>query len=150
MRVLTRQPTIRPFEADDLLVVLNRDGCQVPHETVVQQAAGGPAWTAVIDGQPAGCGGLVLPWPGIGMCWLVVSDELITYRLWLTRTVGKFLINTIRAYELHRVEAVALDESQRNQDWLELIGFTREEHGRARAFLSDRRTVVRYEWVKED
>jgi hypothetical protein len=149
MLVTTQTPIIRHFESADVQRILNRDGGQVPPQTILEQAACGPAWTAVLDGQPLGCGGLVLPWPGVGIAWMVLSEEIHQHPLWLTRTVKQFLVDMTRIHHLHRVEAVALEESETNQAWLKRLGFTREEHGRATAYLSDQRTMIRYERVKE-
>lgn len=148
MLVTTQTPIIRHFEAADVEKILNRDGGQVPPQTILEQAALGPAWTAVLDGQPLGCGGLVLPWPGVGIAWMVLSDEMLTHPLWLTRTVKRFLVDMTRIHHLHRVEAVALEESLTNQRWIEALGFHVEQHGRARAYLSDQRTMIRYERVQ--
>jgi len=51
---------------------------------------------------------------------------------------------------LHRIEALALEGCPNNQRWLEMIGFRREVYGVAHAFFSDRRDVVRFEWLKGD
>ena len=142
-------PVIRSFQASDLECILNRDGAQITPEAILVQASNGPAFTAVLDDAPIGCAGLVLPWPGLGMAWMVLSEEMSGHGLWLTRTVKWFLEDMAYTYELHRIEAVALEDSLRNQKWLQALGFTSELNGRARQFLSDQRTVIRYEWVKE-
>jgi hypothetical protein len=78
---------------------------------------------------------------------MVVSDELGQHGLWLTRTVRTFLREVVRQHQLHRLEAVSVNGD--NGRWLEVIGFTSERDGVARQFLSDRRNVVRYEWVRD-
>jgi hypothetical protein len=92
LSTLTAQPTIRPFEPSDLDYILNRDGAQITPEAICAQASTGPAFTAVLGDRPLGCAGLVLPWPGIGMAWMVLSDELVAlYPIWLSKTVDRFL-----------------------------------------------------------
>jgi len=150
MRTTLSTPTVRPFHVDDVLAVLNRDGAQVPLQQVLEQAASGPAWTAVRHGEPLACGGIVLLWPQVGAAWMIVSDAMLAYPLWFTHTVRGFLHETIARLGLHRVEAVALVDSPINQRFLEALGFTDERHGIARAYLSDRRPVIRYELVKGD
>lgn len=140
-------PIVRHFEAADLAHILNRDGGQVPASTILEQAATGPAWTAVLDHSPLGCGGLTLPWPGVGMAWMVLSEEMCLHRIWLTRTVKTFLDDMTRIHGLHRIEAMALEESCVNGLWLEALGFTREREGKARAYLTDKRTMIRYERI---
>jgi hypothetical protein len=128
--------------------ILNRDGAQIDYRILCQQAAAGPSFTACVDQQPIGCAGVVLLWPGVGSCWMIVSEELGQHGLWLTRTVKTFLREIIRTHALHRLEAVSVKGE--NGQWLEVLGFTSEVHGVAQRFLPDQRNVVRYEWVKGD
>jgi hypothetical protein len=127
-------PTVRGFRADDAAQVLNRDGRQLEMQALVRQAA-------------TGCAGVVLLWPGVGSCWMIVTEELGTHGLWLTRTVKTFLREMIRVHDLHRLEASSVNGD--NGRWLEALGFTSERDGVAQQFLSDRRNVVRYEWVRD-
>lgn len=113
----------------------------------VQQANAGPAITAWLGTQPIGCAGVVLVWPGVGMTWMAASDAMAEHGLWVTRIARAFLRDVIRAHRLHRLEAVALDESTRNQQWLRVLGFT-DEGGLARCYLPDKRAVRRYELVE--
>lgn len=108
--------TVRPFRPSDLDSLVNRDGTQVSHKVLAMQAMTGPSWTALSDDVPMGCAGVVLPWPGIGLCWMVVSDELGQHGLWLTRTVRTFLREVVRQHQLHRLEAVSVNGD--NGRWL--------------------------------
>lgn len=130
-------------------MLVNRDGSQISREAILAQAMAGPAFTAVIDGRPLGCAGLVLPWPGVGMAWMKLGDDIGRHGLWLTRTVKRFLRDAIRIYHLHRIEAITLDGHHVNQQWLQVLGFHVEQYGIARQFLPDQRSIVRYEWVSE-
>lgn len=143
-------PTLRPFRASDLDALVNRDGAQIDRQQLLAQARSGPAFTAEVDGVPLGCAGVVLLWPGVGSAWMVLTEEMVLHRLWLTRTVRHFLEDMTRVYRLHRIEAVALDDVTRNQGWLELLGFETEKDGRARHYLSDGRSMVRYERIREE
>lgn len=147
--VAVGQPILRHFTASDLDVLINRDGQEVPHTSVLAQAKSGPSFTAMVDGRPIGCAGMVFPWPGVGSTWMIVSEELGEHGLWMYRTVRKFLEDMVRMHSLHRMEAVALVNSPRNQAFLEGLRFHVEQQGVARGFLADGRSVVRYEWVKE-
>jgi hypothetical protein len=144
------QPVLRPFRASDLDVIVNRDGEQIPKGVMLAQALAGPAFTAMLDKTPIGCAGMIIPWPGLGMTWMVLSEEIGNHGLWMYRTVRVFLDDMVRRHQLHRVEGVALVDTPRNQSWHEGLGFHVEQHGVARKFLADGRSVVRYEWVKED
>ncbi len=149
MLTMTAAPTVRAFRSEDLAAIVNRDGQQIPQAVLMQQACAGPAWTAVVDDRPIGCAGVVMPWPGVGMAWMVLSEEIERHGIWLCKTVVAFLSETVNRHGLHRVEAVALVDSPRNQRWLSRMGFHVEQHGVARHFLADCRSVVRYEWIKE-
>ena len=141
-------PTVRMFETADLDAICNRDGAQISREAIEVQTALGPTWTACLDDQPIAIGGITLPWPGIGMAWMIVGEQMAPYRIWFTRTTKRFLLDTIHRYNLHRVEAQALEESLTNQYWLERLGFHVEHNGRAQAYLADARTIIRYEWIR--
>jgi hypothetical protein len=149
MLVQTHTPTVRCFQVADLDAFDNRDGAQIPREVILGQTVLGPTWTACVDEAPMAIGGIALPWPGIGMAWMIVGVEMVPYRIWFTRTVKQFMLDTILRYDLHRLEAQALDDSLVNQAWLERLGFHVEQHGRAHAYLADHRTIIRYEWVRE-
>src|SRR6185369_13465565 len=95
MLTLTQTPMVRPFQASDLDAICNRDGSQISHEAILAQAATGPTWTGLVDEVPLACGGIALPWPGIGMAWMVVGPDMLRYKVWFTRTVKRFLADTV-------------------------------------------------------
>ena len=142
-------PVFRPFQDSDLVRVVGRDGQMAERQTILQQAHAGPSFTFTVDDDPIGCGGLMVQWPGVGCVWMILSDDAAAHGLWLTKTVHAFLDQMVLEHGLHRLEAVALEESTRNQQWLALLGFTREDHGVARALLTDKRSVIRYERIEE-
>lgn len=141
------EPVLRPFRVEDLLVG-NRDGEQIMTAELAEQAARGPAFTAVLDGQILGSAGIVIAWPGVGMLWMTLSPELNGNGMWLTRVVRRVIEDAVRAHRLHRLEGYALADSERNQHWMEALGFTAEKDGRATAYLSDHRDVIRYERIQ--
>ena len=142
-------PILIPFEAKHVMMMQNRENVMdEPWSLALEKQLAGPAFTAICDGQVLGCAGLILPWPGIGLAWMELSEQADQYRLWLTKVTRRVLTDLMRAHRLHRVEVVVLADSPRNQRWIEALGFTRE-NGRARAYSTDRRDVIRYERVKE-
>lgn len=147
MLTLTQTPMLRPFRASDVTTIVNRDGTQVEASQLLKQAALGPAFTACVDERPIAMAGVVLLWPGVGVAWMVLSEDIAPYGRWLTKTVKIFLDDMTQRHHLHRIEAVALQESVRNQVWLEALGFTSEQHGVAQHYLTDHRAVIRYERV---
>lgn len=143
----TIRPTVRSFRASDAEQLINRDGEQLDLAPFLRQAEAGVAFTACLDGRPIGSAGLIVLWPGVASCWMLVSVELGQHGLWLTRTTKRFLQEMIRVYGIHRLEANSVNGD--NGRWLEVLGFTSERDGVARQYLSDRRNVVRYEWVHQ-
>lgn len=138
---------MRAFQPSDAEAIANRDGRQSSTWNVLRQAQRGPSFTAVVDDRPMACGGLVIPWDGVGMAWMILSDEAAWHWIWLSKTTKRTLRTLVRVHGLHRVEAMALEEAPVNQRWLEWMGFARERDGVARQYVVDRRSMVRYEWI---
>lgn len=106
-----------------------------------------PAYTGMWNGQILGCAGVMLPWPGMGIAWVTISPLAATkFKIWMTRTCRRVLDDVVRSFKLHRVEAIALEGSLVNQQWVEAMGFTRE-NGHATAYLPDKRNIIRYERI---
>jgi hypothetical protein len=142
------RPALVPFRAEHLLALVNRDPNAPPDwGLAVTRERGGPAYTALVGADVLGCGGVLLPWPGIGVAWLALSAEAPTYRVWLTRTVRRILDDVTRAYGLHRLEAVVRADRPVNQRWLKAFAFARE-NGCARAYMPDQTDAFRYERVR--
>lgn len=141
-------PRLVPFQARHLSTLVNRDTAQLdPWTLAIEKQNGGLAMTGVCDERVLGCAGLILPWPGVGLAWMVLGEEIASHGLWMTKMVRRFLDDAIRSHHLHRLEAVVLADNNRNQRWIERLGFTRE-NGCARAYTPDQRDAIRYEWVR--
>lgn len=151
------EPKLIPFRAEHLLYFQNRDTPE-PEEIrlAIEKERGGPAYTAIVvrPGSPQagetilGCAGVVIVWSGMGSAWMTLSEAAALYRVWMTRTVRRCLADIMRAYDLHRLEAVIRADNERNRRWIEALGF-RPEGGIARAYTPDRKDVVRYELIQE-
>jgi len=143
-------PKLIPFRAIHLQGLVNRDTAhQEPWTLAVEKQQSGPAFTGVLGDTILGCAGVVIPWPGVGLAWMVLSEQIGDHAIWMTRMVKHFLNDIRRGYALHRLEAVVLLENERNQRWIEALGFTRE-NGKAREYTSAREHVIRYELVGEE
>ena len=139
------RPQIVPFRAEHLCGLTNRDTVRQDHISLaLEKELGGPAFTGLIGETILGCAGLVIPWPGVGIGWMVLSEGIGSHRLWMTRMVKRFLYDATWIYRLHRIEAVVLADNLRNQQWIESLGFSRE-NGAARRYTSDGADVIRYE-----
>jgi hypothetical protein len=108
----------------------------------------GPSFSALVDQRIIACAGIVIPWPGVGICWATFSEEIGRYPVWFSRTCRHVLNDTLRSCGLHRLESVALKDSERNRRWLTMLGF-KHEWGVARLYTSDQQDVVRYERLND-
>ena len=143
-------PILIPFKAEHLREVVNRDTTeQEPPELAHIKENSGPALTGVEGEIILGCAGIILPWPGVGLAWMVLGEHVEKHGLWMTRMVRRFLDDSIRNFHLHRLEAMTLTTNVRNQRWIETLGFTRE-NGCAKQYTPGRQDMIRYERVKED
>jgi hypothetical protein len=98
------------------------DGWEVPP---------GDAWTAFVDGEPIGCGGLTQLWRGRAMAWSILSRRAGPHMLAIVRVVRRKL----DAEPFRRVEMavrVGFDPGCRFAD---LLGFVIES--KALAFMPD-------------
>ncbi len=143
------EPVLKPCAVPDVLACVNRDGWQGLTTPLVRELLRtGPAWTIWADETRLGCAGVSLAWPGVGQAWMVLTETVNGHGVWLTRTVRQVLADVERAYGLHRLEALAVTDSPRNQDWLEALGFVPEQDGTARAYGAQRQDMRRYERVR--
>ncbi len=137
-----------PFEAEHLLEFENRDTSM--RETLrlaIDKERLGPAFTALKDGRVLGCGGIVLQWPGVATVWMNLSEDLPKkHGLWMTRITKRVLADAIRAFKLHRLEAIVMRDSKVNQRWIKMLGF-RKEGGVATAYTSDEKDCIRYQLI---
>lgn len=107
------------------------------------------AYTAIVDGKIIGCAGITPLWQGVGSAWMALSVDAEKHMFWASKLVRRFIRDITNALNLHRVEMVALVESERNQRWAKFLGF-KEEGGIAHQYTSDKRDMIRYEWVRKD
>ena len=143
------RPTLVLFHVAHVQGLVDRDGAGSSLTALIAEHHNGPAVTGMVDGRVIGCAGLALQWPGMATAWMLLSPEIGEHGIWMTRMTRRMLRDWTRAYDLHRVEAVSLQSSRRNQEWLEALGFARERDGIARAYTPDRRDMARYELVEE-
>lgn len=139
-------PNIVPFRAQHMLRFSNRDNIQQDIVMHKHKEMMGPAYTVMHEGRIIACSGVMIIWPGVGVAWCAFSDEFPSHRIWMTGHVRRVLRDIIRVHNLHRVEAVTLAESDKNAEWIEALGFTREKNI-AQKYTSDKRDAVRYEYI---
>ena len=81
------------------------------------------SFSAAIDGRIVGCGGLVVYEKGCGYPWVMISDELARYPVWLHRTVGRYYKRCIEIFRVKYLYSEAAICSPRNTRWLQSFGF---------------------------
>jgi RimJ/RimL family protein N-acetyltransferase len=140
-------PIVIPFVAEHLLVLAPRD---LFDDTLISEAwrkeREGPAFTAWHDDKPIACAGVMILRPGVGYAWTVLGHDFHKHRIYCTRTIRNALRDIIKGCNLHRVEANVLEDQHAYRKWIELFGF--EPEGVAHDYTSDRRNIVRYEWIR--
>lgn len=139
-------PILIPFKAEHLLAIASRNPFDDRLiDSAYQKETKGPAFTALYDEKVLACAGMTIEWPGVGHAWTVFGHDFARHAIWITRTVRAALRDVIRGCNLHRVEAQVLESQLRERKWLELFGFELESI--ACAYTSDRKNVVRYEFL---
>lgn len=92
-----------------------------------------PAYGAAIEAGPyaftvragdavLGCGGLVIEWPGRGVCWAVVSRHAGPHFREIHRAVAGFM----KQVPCRRIEVVVKADFAAGHRWAKLLGFMRE------------------------
>ena len=123
-----------PFEAGHLAAIepawpFTRDRAADSREfarRAAQAAALGPAWTVLIDGAPAACGGVAPLWDGVGEAWTFAGETVRCEPLAVHRAAARGLAEAERALRLHRVQAACHHDNRRGRRWLVLLGFREE------------------------
>lgn len=84
--------------------------------------AGPYAFTARAGETVLGCGGLVIEWPGRGVCWAVVSRHAGPYFREIHRAVTGFMAQV----PCRRMEFVVKADFAAGHRWARMLGFARE------------------------
>lgn len=125
---------IRPFIPGDFAMVTN---------TAWAGDAFGPAMTAVIDGEIAGCAGLVLSsYAPVARAWVAIGPVGREHRTFIARGVLRGLRTFIDQYKLVRVEADTIVNDTNARRWLEWMGF--EDEGVMRKKGPNGEDMIRY------
>lgn len=80
------------------------------------------AWTAVHDGVPLCCGGLIEVWPGRAYAWALLDRDVGPHMLALTREIRSLLA----AAPFRRIEMAVKEHFEPGRRWAELLGFRLE------------------------
>ncbi len=83
----------------------------------------GNAVTALQDGRALGFCGVGLEDDGTPVCWMLLSDELRRYPVWLTRVVKATLPALAREHGLERLEVSVPQTFHPGHKWVKRLGF---------------------------
>lgn len=144
---------IVPFEAEHLAAITPRWPFTLDAESVedltaraASTAGAGPAWTAVVAGEPVGCGGVVLLWPGVGEAWSFAGDATSRTGLAFHRAVATGLEQIAGDHRLHRIQAACHANHNQGRRWLALLGF--KEEGLMQHYGPQGHDFIRYAKVR--
>lgn len=129
---------IIPFEPHHAALIRPQDA--QAGESNVDGKPEGESWTAVHDGAPVACFGVVTMWPGRGYCWALLDKDAGPLMLPLTRAIRSLL----KATPLRRVEMAVDARFDAGCRWAELLGFQRENDRPARMYFPDGRDAWLY------
>ena len=105
---------IRPFNAEDMLVILEAgvkefgvkaQGTDALRELAEEREKNGMCLTAVDDGLITGCAGIDLMWAGVGEVWLLLTCNVDKYPRTLYNNIKEGLAKIIKDNDLFRVQA---------------------------------------------
>lgn len=106
-----------PFESHHLGLI-RPQAAQSP----MDGAPRGDAWTAVHDGLPLCCGGLVEMWPGRAYAWALLDEDAGRIMLPLTRSIRSLLDRA----QYRRIEMAVDAGFEAGLRWAVLLGFEPE------------------------
>lgn len=97
--------------------------------------AGGRAWTAVVDGKPIACAGMIEFWKGRAYAWAYLSEDFKAH----AKSVHRATLELLSGAPWRRVEMTVDVHHGAAKRWAAHLGFERE--GVCRAWTPDGRDV---------
>ncbi len=119
------------------LDIRDGDGLGIPPEDEV-----GFGWTMKKEGRPIGCGGFLDIGQGIGLVWVMLSDEVRGHGTKLSRFARKATDIAFETMGWHRIQAAVRCDRPEYQRWARLMGF--ECEGRLRKAAPDKTDLYLY------
>lgn len=83
----------------------------------------GVAYTGFVDGEIAGCAGVLVQWPGMGEAWAILTDVGRAHPIFVHRVVSRTLREIIVHSRLRRVQADVVAAFAVGRRWVERLGF---------------------------
>ena len=104
-------------------------------------ARGGPAYSALADGEVIAVGGVFVLWPGTGEAWCLVSPGIRKHGVFLIRQSRAFLKFLARRENLVRIQAAVQEDFDSGINFALALGF--EYEGKMKQFFNGK-TFVRF------
>jgi RimJ/RimL family protein N-acetyltransferase len=138
---------VRPFRPEDYVAAVAARG--EPEARALQQGRVyvkyGAAFSGFLDGAIVGCAGLMLPWPGLGEAWAILTPLGRAHGGVVHRAVLRGLRGLIRTHGIRRLQADVIADFAPGCAWMTHLGFHRE--GLMPAYGPGGETFVRYAWL---
>lgn len=94
----------------------------------------GRAWTAIVDGRPVACAGLITIWPGRAYAWAVLSAQAGRWMYAITRAIRERL----QSDPHERIEMAVDADFAAGQRWAMMLGFECETPAPLRKYIQGR------------
>ncbi len=75
------------------------------------------------NGLTVASGGIDLMWDGVGEAWTIISRHIEKYRFSVHKAVKRYLEETTKEKNLHRVQAHVLRGDETAMRWIVRLGF---------------------------
>lgn len=85
-----------------------------------------PGVSGFCNGKLVGCGGIVVPYAGLGEAWAIAGPGMLTHKKWFHGTIKEEMHRLRRILGLRRLQAMVRKDFKTSQDWLWHLGFKYE------------------------
>ena len=84
------------------------------------------SYAGLVDGKIIAVGGVVLFWDGVGEAWLILTKDILDYKLTAYRHIREMVGLAIKHFKLRRLQITVRTDFERAVKMAEKIGFVRE------------------------
>jgi hypothetical protein len=114
-------------------------------EADAMSASFGDAWTALLDGRPIACAGVVEVWSGRAYAWALLAEDAGPHMLAITRAIRCFL----QRAPYRRIEMAVTVGFDAGRRWAEMLGFQLETPTAMRNYLPNGKDAWLYARVND-
>ena len=101
---------------------------------IVPESVPPPAFTALADGEPIVCAGILAIRSGLGEAWAILRQP-VQHGQWIARNLSSHLERLMREHHFRRVQAIAHCDRPELRRWMAFLGLQPE--GVLRAYALD-------------